>query len=71
VRRRQSQAEPLLSPTRQVLRCAPRHQAPMITCAEVGEPLRMLRRWNDPGGGRWLHVELVTPGSRRRGWLPG
>jgi hypothetical protein len=71
VRRRQSQAEPLLSPARQVLRCAPRHQAPMINCAEVGEPLRVLRRWNDPGGGRWLHVELATPGSRRRGWLPG
>jgi hypothetical protein len=72
VRRRQSQAEPLLSPVRQALRCAPRHHAPMICCAEVGEPLRVLHRWTEPGGGSWLHVELASPSpAGRRGWLPG
>jgi hypothetical protein len=71
VRRRQSQEEPLLSPARLVLRCAPRHQAPAIRCTQVGEPLRVLRHWSEPGGGRWLHVEWASPAGVRRGWLPG
>jgi hypothetical protein len=71
VRRRQSQGEPLLSPARQVLRCAPLHQAPVISCAEVGEPLRVLRHFTAPGGGRWLQVELASSAGGRRGWLPG
>ena len=71
VRRRQSPAEPLLSPARLALRCAPRHQAPAISCAHAGEPLRVLRRWSEPGGDSWLHVELASPSGVRRGWLPG
>ena len=71
VRRRQSSAEPLLSPARLALRCAPRHQAPVITSADAGESLRVLRRWSEPGGGCWLHVELASPEGVRRGWLAG
>lgn len=73
VRRRQSAAEPLLATGRQLLRCAPRHQAPAIRSAELGAPLRVLRRWSSPAGERWLQVELAGtgPGDRRRGWLPG
>jgi len=63
VRRRQSQQEPLLSTGRQLLRAAPRHQAPVIT--------RVLRGWSDSGGGRWLQVELASPAGARRGWLSG
>ncbi|MEB3354702.1 MAG: SH3 domain-containing protein [Cyanobacteriota bacterium] len=75
VRRRQSASEPLLSPGRQLLRCAPCHQAPVISAAELGVPLRVLRRWRGPGGEGWLQVEVpgpaVGPGGVRRGWLPG
>jgi|Wag4MinimDraft_19_1082662.scaffolds.fasta_scaffold04030_4 hypothetical protein len=71
VRRRQSQQEPLLSTGRQLLRAAPRHQAPVITQADLGAPLRVLRGWSDSGGGRWLQVELASPAGARRGWLSG
>jgi len=71
VRRRQSQGEPLLSPAGQALRSAPRHQAPVIIRAELGAPLRVLRRWSEPSGERWLQVELASPSGARRGWLLG
>ncbi|MCP9927217.1 SH3 domain-containing protein [Cyanobium sp. CH-040] len=71
LRRRQSSREPLLSVVPQALRCAPRHQAPAITCTEAGVPLRVLRRWIQPGGERWLQVEVPGPAGVRRGWLAG
>jgi hypothetical protein len=71
LRRRQSQREPLLGLAGQALRCAPRHQAPVIRCAEVGAPLRVLRAWHSPSGERWLQVELAAGGGQRRGWLAG
>jgi hypothetical protein len=75
VRRRQSAADPLLSPGGQLLRAAPRHQAPVIRAAELGMPLRVLRRWRAPGGEDWLQVELAgaatSPTAPRRGWLLG
>ncbi len=69
VRRRQTSQEPLLSAGRQLLRAAPRHQAPAITRAELGAPLRVIRRWTEPGGAHWLQVELASPAGLRRGWL--
>ncbi|MEO1002004.1 MAG: SH3 domain-containing protein [Cyanobacteria bacterium J06638_7] len=71
LRRRQSRREPLLSVLPQALRCAPRHQAPAISSIEADTPLRVLRRWAEPGGQRWLQVELPTTSGLRRGWLPG
>lgn len=71
LRRRQSSREPLLSVVPQALRCAPRHQAPAISTAATGVPLRVLRRWQQPGGERWLQVELPTATGLRRGWLSG
>jgi hypothetical protein len=71
LRRRQSSREPLLSVVPQALRCAPRHQAPAISRAEAGVPLRVVRRWIQPGGERWLQVDLPTPSGVRRGWLAG
>ncbi|MEX1324036.1 MAG: SH3 domain-containing protein [Synechococcaceae cyanobacterium] len=71
LRRRQSSREPLLSVVPQVLRCAPRHQAPAISRTEAGVPLRVMRRWVQPGGERWLQVELPTAAGLRRGWLAG
>ena len=73
LRRRQSQREPLLSPAGQALRCAPRHQAPVIRRAELGMPLRVLRAWRSPAGERWLQVELAASpgGAQRLGWLAG
>jgi hypothetical protein len=69
--RRQSSREPLLSLVPQALRCAPRHQAPTISTAAADVPLRVLRRWRQPGGERWLQVELPTATGLRRGWLAG
>ena len=69
VRRRQQPCEPLVAPSLLALRCAPQHQAPLITAVPLGEPLRVLRGWCRSGGERWLHVELGTSG--RRGWLAG
>lgn len=73
VRRRQNTLEPLLSSACLSLRCSPEHQAPVLARVESGVPLRVLRRWLSPGGGRWLQVEIpAAPGSlRRRGWLAG
>jgi hypothetical protein len=71
LRRRQSSREPLLSPVPQVLRCAPEHQAPVISAAPAGEPLRVLRAWVQPDGERWLQVQLEGPAGSRRGWLAG
>lgn len=71
LRRRESSREPLLSVVPQALRCAPRHQAPAISAAAAGVPLRVLRRWQLPGGERWLQVELPTASGLRRGWLAG
>jgi len=71
VRRRQSSREPLLSNGRQLLRAAPRHQAPVISRADLGAPLRVLRNWDEPDGRRWLQVELLSSTGMRRGWLSG
>ena len=71
LRRRQSSREPLLSVVPQALRCAPRHQAPTISTAAAGVPLRVLRRGQQPGGESWLQVELPTASGLRRGWLAG
>ena len=79
VRRRESSREPLVSATALALRCAPERQAPVILAAEVGSPLRVLRRWCSTGGQRWLQVELTgaalvgagvgSVAQPRRGWL--
>ena len=69
VRRRQQAAEPLASVASLSLRCAPQRHAPVISRAEMGEPLQVLRQWCNPVGERWLRVELLSSG--RRGWLAG
>jgi hypothetical protein len=71
VRRRQTDQEPLLSTGRQLLRAAPRHQAPVISHADLGAPLRVLCGWREPDGRRWLRVELASAAGVRRGWLSG
>jgi len=71
VRRRQGQGEPLLSCGRQLLRCAPQHQAPVISSAELGAPMRVVRRWSTPQGEQWWQVEQASPDGHRRGWLAG
>jgi hypothetical protein len=57
------------------LRCSPARSAPAVACVAGGTPLRVLRRWWDPQGRCWLHVEAVVAsaagGRARRGWLPG
>ncbi|CAK6688338.1 SH3 domain-containing protein [Synechococcus sp. BA-124 BA4] len=75
LRRRQA-GDPLLSgltpETGDALRASPHHRAPSLVALPAGEPLRLLRVWKEPGGGRWFHVEIAgscrTP---RRGWLAG
>jgi hypothetical protein len=72
VRRRESSREPLLNPTRCVLRAAPRSKAPLLGSLEAGVPLRVLRTWVEPGGRRWLRVASTGSGGRAsRGWLLG
>ncbi|WP_254944472.1 SH3 domain-containing protein [Cyanobium sp. AMD-g] len=72
VRRRERQAEPLLSNGTVGLHCAPRCQAPVLARLETGAPLRVLREWMEPGGRRWLQVEASTAaGQPSRGWLAG
>jgi hypothetical protein len=72
LRRRQSQ-EPLLAAGPLLLRCAPQHSAPALTQLHDNVPLRLLRTWWEPGGDRWLQVQLPgsAAGQPRRGWLPG
>ncbi|MCP9772126.1 SH3 domain-containing protein [Synechococcus sp. Tobar12-5m-g] len=72
LRRRQSQ-EPLLASGPLLLRCAPQHSAPALAQLDGSVPLRLLRTWWEPGGDRWLQVQLPGPaaGQPRRGWLPG
>ncbi|MEB3165745.1 MAG: SH3 domain-containing protein [Cyanobacteriota bacterium] len=71
VRRRESQAEPLLSLGDEALRCAPRREAPALLKLERGMPLRVLRSWSAGSGDRWLQVELqLASGRATRGWLP-
>ena len=72
LRRRQGQ-EPLLAAGALFLRCAPLQSAPALARVPDDAPLRLMRTWWQPGGERWLQVQL--PGSAvgrpRRGWLPG
>jgi hypothetical protein len=74
-RRRQHRQEPLVMPAAAPLRSAPAGNAPAVACVAGGTPLRVLRRWWDPRGRCWLHVEAVVAsaagGRARRGWLPG
>ncbi len=71
--RRRLGREPWLAAAGSPLRCAPHHSAPCLSDLPAGEPLRLLRTWWEPGGGRWLHVRTVgaAAGAPRRGWLPG
>ncbi len=72
VRRRERQTEPLLSDGATGLHCEPRCQAPVLARVEAGAPLRVLREWLEPGGRRWLQVEVANGGGRAsRGWLAG
>ena len=71
VRRRLHGAEPLVSGGHAQLRCAPRQQAPALTAVGPDAPLRVLRSWCEPGGQRWLQVELSSPSGSRRGWVMG
>ncbi len=71
LRRRQSSREPLLSTVPLALRCAPDHQAPVISEAPADQPLRVLRAWGPPQGQRWLQVQLSGANGAQRGWLPG
>lgn len=72
VRRRERQAEPLLGDGSAGIHCAPRCQAPVLARLEQGAPLRVLREWLEPGGRRWLQVEVASGAGRpRRGWLAG
>ncbi|MBC1262268.1 SH3 domain-containing protein [Synechococcus sp. BSF8S] len=75
LRRRQA-GEPLVSGVTpdhdHALRTAPHHRAPSLIPLRAGEPLRLLRVWQEPGGEPWFHVETPGPaGSPRRGWLAG
>lgn len=72
VRCRQRAAEPLAATGSLALRCAPQHDAPIITRVDQGAMLRPLRRWCAERGQPWLQVELAAParqGGSRRGWL--
>jgi hypothetical protein len=70
LRRRQSSGEPILSATCVSLRCAPQRHAPLLARVEAGVPLRVVRQWFSPEGGRWLRVEVGVRGARlARGWL--
>jgi len=72
VRRRGGLAEPLLIGDAVRLHCAPRWQAPVLATLEPGATVRVMRQWLAPQGGRWLHVEAVSPAGRpSRGWLAG
>ena len=71
VRRRIHGAEPLVSTGPAQLRCAPRQQAPALVAVGADAPLRVLRSWWEPGGQRWLQVELASPSGSRRGWVIG
>ena len=63
--RRRSAGEPLLSTGTQALQAAPDQQAPVLAELHPDQPLRVMRRWCDPGGDEWLQVEV----AERRGWL--
>jgi hypothetical protein len=67
LRRREGHAEPWLPIAPGQLLAAPEARAPVLLAVRPGEPLRVLRRWLDPDGQRWLRVEL----GGRRGWLAG
>jgi hypothetical protein len=72
VRRRDSRRDPLLSVGCEILRCAPRQEAPTLIELEPGVPLRVLRQWLPASGPRWLHVEThIGAGEPARGWLRG
>ncbi|MCP9801840.1 SH3 domain-containing protein [Synechococcus sp. RedBA-s] len=71
--RRRQHHDPLLANGSLALRCAPRHSAPTLAQLERSEPLRLLRTWWEPGGDRWLQVQISSPaaGQPSRGWLSG
>jgi len=44
----------------------------VLATLEPGATVRVMRQWLAPQGGRWLHVEAVSPAGRpSRGWLAG
>lgn len=69
--RRRAQGEPLLCQARTELKVAPSCHAPALARVMQDQPLRILRRWQDRRGGRWLMVEAASGSEdRRRGWMP-
>lgn len=71
--RRRLEGEPLLCAARTDLKVAPSCHAPVLARVMQDQPLRILRRWQDRRGARWLMVETaatVAAGDRRRGWMP-
>jgi hypothetical protein len=72
LRRRGSEAEPLISGGGCRLHCAPQWRAPLLARVEAGVPLRVVQQWFSPEGSRWLRVEASGQAGRRaRGWLQG
>ena len=63
--RRRNAGEPLLSTHCHALKAAPEQQAPALAQISADQPLRILRRWRQDGGGEWVQVQT----GDRRGWL--